>query len=103
AYRAAPEVVGKAEGELRQQITEQRIGNRLSRPARTPRLLGLLEVIAHRGGVDAQHPKLAGFGIRGVARRPLGLRLEGLGEAEAHGLGGVTSQLEQLAGKQGSL
>ncbi len=48
-YRAAPEVVSEAEGELRQQVTEQRIGNCRSRPARTSRLLGLLEVIAECG------------------------------------------------------
>ena len=66
-YLAPPQVVGQAQGELRQQIAQQRIGDRLRHPAGPTRLLGLLEVVADRAGVDAQHPDLAGIRASAVS------------------------------------
>src|SRR3989475_329948 len=84
ARLTAPQVVGQAQAESRQQVRGEGVVDRLGLPPGATGVLRLLEVVGERARVDAEQPELAGRALRrGVAGRRLELRLEVLRQAEA--------------------
>jgi hypothetical protein len=70
--------MGEVESKLGQEIAQERVGHGIGDPPGPSRLLGLLEVIGERTGVDAEHPELSRLDTQGVPRPGLGFGLERL-------------------------
>src|SRR2546426_11397760 len=98
ARLTAPQVVGQAQAESRQQVRGEGVVDRLGLPPGATGVLRLLEVVGERARVDAEQPELAGRALRrGVAGRRLELRLEVLRQAEADGLLRIAPGVERAA------